>query len=262
LLLAALTVPAVAFDVSAATRKHSNRTMIKGSSCPTSGTRTVGFVKALDGQTFVASDGKQIRLAGVLTATAKTDVVLRSTNAATAALEANLRKGVLTLAGDAAPDRYGRVSAQVFAGGTWVQGGLLRAGMARVVPDRASAPCAKELIVAEDEGRAAGAGYWRDGIFSLRTPDQVRNRIGTFQAVEGTVTTATTYKGRAYINFGADYRTDFTVTVAPPDMKAFRTARFDVKKLAGKRVRVRGWIEFYNGPEMQIATPAAIERLE
>jgi len=27
-------------------------------------------------------------------------------------------------------------------------------------------------------------------------------------------------------------------------------------------VRVRGWLEFYNGPEMDVSTPAAIEVLE
>jgi micrococcal nuclease len=52
------------------------------------------------------------------------------------------------------------------------------------------------------------------------------------------------------------------VTVAPQDRKLFRAARFDLKKLAGKRVRVRGWVELYNGPEMEIATPAAIQRLD
>ena len=56
--------------------------------------------------------------------------------------------------------------------------------------------------------------------------------------------------------------TDFTVTVTPKDMRNFRAAKFDVKALAGKRVRVRGWIESYNGPEMEIATPAAIEVLD
>jgi hypothetical protein len=95
----------------------------------------------------------------------------------------------------------------------------------------------------------------------LRTPEQIANRAGTFQIVEGTVQTATVNKGRAYINFGDDYRDDFTVTVAPEDMKLFRQARFDVRKLAGKRVRVRGWVELYHGPEMEIASPAAIETL-
>jgi hypothetical protein len=45
-------------------------------------------------------------------------------------------------------------------------------------------------------------------------------------------------------------------------MKTFRQAKFDVRTLAGKRIRVRGWIEFYNGPEITITTPTAIEVLE
>lgn len=44
-------------------------------------------------------------------------------------------------------------------------------------------------------------------------------------------------------------------------MRRFRTAKLDVKSLAGKRIRVRGWVELYNGPEMEIASPAAIETL-
>ena len=45
-------------------------------------------------------------------------------------------------------------------------------------------------------------------------------------------------------------------------MRTFRQAKFDVAALAGKRVRVRGWVEFYNGPEITITTPAAIEVLK
>jgi micrococcal nuclease len=179
------------------------------------------------------------------------------------ALARLLSTGALSLATlDGATDRYKRVVAQVFADGAWVQGNLLKADAVRMTPDRASLACAAQLLAAEDEARAARAGHWGDGVFSLRTPDEIRGRAGSFQTVEGTVTTATTYKGRAYINFGADYRSDFTVTVAPQDMKLFRAARFNLKKLAGKRVRVRGWVELYNGPEMEIATPAAIQTLD
>jgi micrococcal nuclease len=260
--LLAVLAASVFTEVSAASRKRPSHTVVKGPSCPISGMRSVGFAKALDGETFTTTDGTQVRLAGVLAPPETRDAALPSiAEAARAALTASLRAGALTLASEADADRYGRVSAQVFADGAWVQGALLKAGTLRVVPDRASEPCTRELIAAEGQARDARAGHWRDGVFSLRTPDQLRNRIGTFQTVEGTVTTATTYKGRAYINFGVDYRTDFTVTVAPSDMKAFRTARFDVKKLTGKRVRVRGWVELYNGPEMEIVTPAAIETL-
>ena len=104
-------------------------------------------------------------------------------------------------------------------------------------------------------------GQWRFG-FGVQTPNGLGNRTGTFQIVEGDVVTASVTRGRAFINFGADYRTDFTVTVEPEDMRTFRQAKFDIAGLAGKRIRVRGWVEFYNGPEITITTPAAIEVLE
>src|SRR5712671_6341754 len=115
-----------------------------------------------------------------------------------------------------------------------------RTAPARSAPRNSSPPRAKRA----PRGAAIGA----TGCLPC-APEQLDNRIGTFQIVDGTVTTATLYKGRAYINFGADYRKDFTVTVSPQDMKLFRQARFDVRKLAGQRVRVRGWVEQYNGPE-------------
>jgi hypothetical protein len=183
-------------------------------------------------------------------------------DAARDALTAALSAGAVTLAAADTPDRYGRILAQVFAGGAWVQGTLLNAGALRAAPDRTSFPCIRQLLAAEDQARNARSGQWRDGAFALRSAEQLRNRVGSFQLVEGEVTTASTNKGRAYINFGADYKTDFTVVVAPDDLKLFRQARFDVKKLAGKQVRVRGWVELYNGPEMEISTPAAIQLLD
>jgi endonuclease YncB( thermonuclease family) len=252
----------------AASRKATTTRAAKASSktpqCPSTGTRSVVFAKALDGSTFVTSEGMEVRLAGVL-APGEGGEALSATQSDTArtTLAALLRSGPLTLSGEERPrDRYGRLRAQIFAGGSSVQAALLRAGDVRVAPDRASTLCAKEFIASEDEARATHAGHWRDGLFVLRAPEQINKRTGTFQVVEGTVQTATLVKGRAYINFGADYRTDFTVTVSAQDMKLFRAARFDVRKLAGQRVRVRGWVEQYNGPEMEIANPAAIQQIE
>jgi hypothetical protein len=84
-------------------------------------------------------------------------------------------------------------------------------------------------------------------------------QTGTFQIVEGAIADADIVRGRAFLNFGADYKKDFTVTVAPADMRAFRRQRRDWSALAGRHVRVRGWIDVYNGAEIEIATPAALE---
>ena len=221
------------------------------------------FGKALTGTSFVSQDGLEVRLAGIMAPGEDgTTIAPAVGDAARAALSNALRAGTITLAATDAPDRYGRVVAQVFAGGAWVQGTLLNAGIVRSSPDRASVLCTRQLLDAEDRARAGKIGHWRDGAFALRNPEQLRNRVGTFQVVEGEVTAASTNKGRAYINFGADYKTDFTVTVEQDDLKGFRQARFDVKKLAGKHVRVRGWVELYNGPEMVVSTPASIQILD
>ena len=187
-------------DGDAASRKPRANRAATAPQRPSTGNRPVIFAKALDGSTFVTPDGMEIRLAGVL-APGEGGEKLSAAQADTAraSLAALLRSGSLTLLGEeGSRDRYGRIRAQVFVDGASVQAALLRAGEVRVAPDRASTLCAKEFIAAEDEARAMRAGHWHDGLFDLRTPGQLDNRIGTFQLVEGTVTTATLYKGRAY----------------------------------------------------------------
>jgi micrococcal nuclease len=235
----------------------------KAPECPLTGTRVVGFARAVDGGGFLTADGEEVRLAGILAPGAGgEDASETASSASRDALTRALRDRTISLAtAEPARDRYGRTIAHVFAGGTWVQAALVGEGNVRAAPDLASAPCAKALLAAEAQARETRLANW-SGAFRVRNPDDIRSRSGTFQIVEATVTTATVTRGRAYINFGADYRTDFTVTIEPDDMRIFRQAKFDIAGLAGKRVRVRGWVEFYNGPEITITTPAAIEIVE
>jgi hypothetical protein len=67
--------------------------------------------------------------------------------------------------------------------------------------------------------------------------------------------------GRIYLNFAKDWRSDFTISVARKDMSAFTTAGIDLKGLAGKRLRVRGWVEWRNGPLIEASHPEQIEVL-
>ena len=48
--------------------------------------------------------------------------------------------------------------------------------------------------------------------------------------------------GRIYLNFGDDWRTDFTVSVAPGDNNLFEEAGINLLSLAGQRIRIRGWL--------------------
>ena len=252
---------ALIFGMAQESSKAASRSVAKAAECPAAGARVVQFARALDGEGFVTSEGEEVRLSGIL-ALASGDERASAPAAARDALAKALRDRTVTLApAEPSHDRYGRTIAQVFADQTWVQAALLSAGEVRAAPDAASAPCVKALLLAEAHARQSGKGQWRAG-FRVRDPDDIRNRVGSFQIVEGKVITASVTRGRAFINFGMDYRSDFTVTVEPDDMRIFRQARFDINALAGKRIRVRGWVEFYNGPEITITTPAAIEVLE
>ena len=156
-------------------------------------------------------------------------------------------------------DRYDRVRGQLFAGGTWVQAALLKAGLARVsiAPDRTE--CASELFAAEAQGRAARTGLWSLPAYAIRTPQTVGHDAGSFQIVQGKVLNAGLKNGRAYLNFGADWHSDFTVVVAPEDMANFRRIGVDPRSYAGQTIRVRGLVQYLNGPEIEVANPQGIE---
>jgi hypothetical protein len=172
-------------------------------------------------------------------------------------------RGVTLTAVPPKEDRYGRVRAQVFAPDNnddfWIQAALLKRGLARVsiAPDRTE--CASELYAAEAAARAARYGIWSHAAYAVRTPDTVGRDVGTFQLVEGKVLTATLKDGRAFLDFGPDWKTDFTIAISPDDMKAFHTTGVDPRDYAGKTVRVRGFVQRLDGPEIEVAVPEDIE---
>ena len=160
-------------------------------------------------------------------------------------------------------DRYDRVRAQVLTkDGTWLQAELLRRGLARVdlAPDRGE--CYRELYDAAGVARAARAGIWSSPAYAIRTPDTVKADVGTFQLVVGKVLSSDLRDGRAYLNFGPDWRTDFTVTISPDDIKTFRRMGVDPLGYQDKLVRVRGIVQWLNGPEIEIGNPKQIELLQ
>lgn len=216
---------------------------------------------------LVISDGRAVDVEGLLLPRGRRDHAPASlADRALAAMRAMARGRRATLVVERPKeDRYGRLRAQVFfpdaPSDNWLQTALLRRGLARVniMPDRPQ--CADALYAAERQARAAKRGIWAVDAYAVRSPADLAHDIGTFQIVEGDVVSAGVHGGRAYINFGLDWRSDFTATVAPDDMKTFRAAGFDLRTLGGRHVRVRGWIQSHNGPEMELATPEAIEVL-
>tara|TARA_R110000868_G_scaffold68551_2_gene202614 strand:+ start:3819 stop:4625 length:807 start_codon:yes stop_codon:yes gene_type:complete len=164
-------------------------------------------------------------------------------------------------------DRYDRALAQAYrvGDGEWLQAAMISAGEARVLSHKSNRQVAPALLELETIARQAGLGIWSEPGNRVRDthPDALAQDIGSVQLVEGRVAEVTRLRsGRTYINFGADYRTDFTVVVEARDEAAFEEAGRSLADLSGRRIRVRGWLEAENGPLMRIDHPERIEMLE
>lgn len=224
--------------------------------------------EVVDGDTLVLEDGTTVRLVGIMTP--KLPLGRRGfpteplAHDAKAALEAlTLGRRVTLSYGGRRIDRYGRALAHLQdEDGLWIQGELLRRGLARVYTFSDNTARSARMLTLEDETRRAEQGVWTLDYYHVLAPEETGAAIGSFQLVEGRVVATAKVRGRAYLNFGPDYRSDFTITISPKDMRAFRRAGVDPTSFDGRRVRVRGWLKSLNGPMIEVTHPEQIEVLE
>ena len=166
-------------------------------------------------------------------------------------------------------DRYDRALAQVYRTGEegehWLQGELISMGAARVYSYADNHAATPALLTLEQAARDDRRGLWALPEYRIRDthPDGLAQDIGSVQLVEGRVLDVTRLaSGRTYINFGLDYRTDFTVIIEARDQNVFEDAGLDILALETRRIRVRGWLDEENGPMMRLDHPQRLEVLE
>jgi endonuclease YncB( thermonuclease family) len=231
-------------------------------------------VAIVDAQTLELDDGSNVRLAGIVApippAFLTAGAVWLPEAQAIAGLKQLLLGETVELAYAAAHnDRWGRRLAHVFrtdaAGREWVQGWLLRQGHARVDPLPDSLACIGELLAHERQGMQADRGLWTNPAYRIRwadTPQRLMRLRNTFQLIEGSVRKVAVTRGRVYVNFGDDWRNDFTAGASHQSPAFDKAALAQLQNLEGKRVRVRGWIERRNGPYVELFHPLQIETLD
>ncbi len=160
-------------------------------------------------------------------------------------------------------DRHGRLLAHMFRDdGLWLQGAMMQAGLARVYTFADNPAFADALLELERAARTDERGIWGHPYYVIRTPTEVRYDIGTFQIVEGSVLKAARVGQWVYLNFGPNWRTDFTVSVNANDLASFEAAGLDPPRMSGARIRVRGWVEDRNGPMITLDHPQPLEVID
>jgi hypothetical protein len=138
---------------------------------------------------------------------------------------------------------------------------MLRRGLARVYTFADNRALASEMLSLEQSAREAGRGIWGNPFYAVRTSEQAARHIGTFQLVGDRVMDVAEVRGRTYVNFGADWRDDFTVTFDSRVRRLFEAQGIDPQSYEDQAIRVRGWLESWNGPMIEVTHPEQIEVL-
>lgn len=232
-----------------------------------------------DGETLVLEDGRAVRPVGVLGPKRARGGPASEARGEMEKLVSDLTLGkkVVLHLGERKRDRYGRLLAQIMViGGNetiWLQERLIAQGMARVISFPENRLCTAELLAIEEEARQAQKGFWKTGFFAVRAAngeDLLSRLAQSYEIVEGEVRSVADIKGKTYVNFGDNWRKDFTAFISPKSAKLQEAAAsetgpltsFDAAALKGKRIRVRGWLKNFNGPSITVTHPEQIEILE
>ena len=233
-------------------------------------------VRVIDGETLVVDGGTEVRLIGALAPRAFDSASSADhwplAEEARATLEKLVAgKAVSLVVAGRRVDRYGRLLAQALviasrAGQAtlWVQGEMLKRGLARAYALDGSTRCLAELIAHENVAREKVEGLWAEPAYAVRSAEDtaaLMRLAGTFQVVEGRALRVGPVRGSLYVNFGENWRQDFTLLIRERAVRAAATAGLDPDSLTGRRIRVRGWVERRGGPLIEVVHPAVIEVL-
>lgn len=216
----------------------------------------LGTVTAVtDAETLVLDDGSHVRLQAINSPDATMTKIF---------LEKNyVGKKIDVWAGDYLKDRHGRYQGIVAVrSGDILQEKLLQEGLARLYIYAGMDTLGKaekylqELKRHESTAIIAKKGIWADPKYQIKNPDQLSDLIGTYQIARGKITSAKKVNNRAFLNFGTDWKTDFTVSLEGKALSAYAKK---LKTLEGKTITARGFLANINGPNITATTPLQID---
>ena len=251
---------------------------------PKQAARAYRVARVIDGQTLQLETGAKVRLIGALPPFPRRRRAFDRSSLSTKAkraLQEIVRGRRVKLAVTGRPkDRYGRLLAHVWVLGKtkaapgraqkaqnmiWVQGELIRQGLARVYSFPDNRACVRQLLDLEARARRNRLGIWRTRFaFAVRDaarPHTLYRYVNRFEIVEGRVHKVAHTRKWSFLNFAENWKQDFTLMVPARVRRRFKRAGIDLDKLAGRRVRARGWLGIWNGPLLKLTHPEQLELL-
>jgi hypothetical protein len=178
------------------------------------------------------------------------------------------KKPVTFYASGRKTDRHNRHIVQIFfqenGKRVWLQDHLINQGLAVPMALPNTKQCFHALLESEKKARAEDLENQSiNQHFSIIKSSNLKllneKAQGSFQIVEGKVRSFHRTAKNTYLNFSNNWRTDFTVIISNHLLKRKKDKWPNLKAMKGKTIRVRGWLDHYNGPMIRLDVPEMLE---
>jgi micrococcal nuclease len=155
-------------------------------------------------------------------------------------------------------DRYGRILGYCFVGDSFVNARLLAEGYAVLSTRPPNVKYTDVFLQEQLNARGNKMGLW--GVYETIGVDEADDFINQIRTVRGRVLDTYNSHKAVFLNFGPDYKTDFTVVIFNDCVRFFRDAGIEPDIFyKGKVVEISGRIKAYNGPEIIVCIPQQIQ---
>ncbi len=224
-------------------------------SAPSASGKSQSVARVVDGDTVIMADGSRVRLVGIDAPELGqpwAEQAVKQLRDSTDGRKVQLRRC-------GHQDKYGRVLGVLTKDGQNLNLALIERGFAipMLIP-----PCGKMLLPEVLES-AAGAALGRKGIYSqpeYRIVDhgQAAKSVGRWAVIRGKVLNLHRGRRAFHLNFGSDWKKDFSVVIFPFGRTRFNELGLDIGELVGREVLVLGRVREYNGPQIIVGNPDQI----
>ena len=155
-------------------------------------------------------------------------------------------------------DKYGRLLGYCFVGDKFVNAELIKEGYASLYTFPPNVKYVDLFVKLQKEAREGAKGFW--GGYKTVDSGEAYKYINQIRTVRGRVLSTYQSQKCVFLNFGQDYKTDFTIVVFNNSLKYFKDKGIEpVSFYRGKIVQVTGKIREYNGPEIIVNSPLEME---
>jgi endonuclease YncB( thermonuclease family) len=160
-------------------------------------------------------------------------------------------------------DDYGRLLAYVKVGDLFVNGELVRQGLALVDVRKPNYRYQTTLLALQEEAREQCQGIWGAFLDHRVEADEAYRHIDTLSLVHGRIASVRFSKGKLMLIFGQGKQKGFTAIIFREHLQHFPLgSRSFSEFFCQRRANVYGFIKDMNGPTVVICAPTQIDLLE